>query len=223
MIVTLVGVILIIAIFLAVGLSSLSNNEGDSFAPLPSADSSAAVSAPDGASSIIVSSQADESREESLPTESTASRQAESQANVSSQADAPAQTSPSSQATPSSQAESAGASEETVSQQNALRRAKQYLSLIPFSYHGLVEQLKFDKFSEEDAVYAAERCGADWNEEALKKAKSYLELSAFSYDGLCNQLTSFDGFTDEQAAYGADNCGADWRNRPSEKLKPIWT
>ena len=52
-----------------------------------------------------------------------------------------------------------------------------------FSREGLIDQLMYEKFSTEEATYAADNCGADWNEQALKKALSYLDVSAFSYKG----------------------------------------
>ena len=97
----------------------------------------------------------------------------------------------------------------TSDQAEALDRALSYLSSSDFSYNGLVEQLEYEGFSHEDAVYAADNCGADWNEQALRSAQSYIEYSAFSYLGLLGQL-EYEEFTDEQAKYGADNCGADW-------------
>lgn len=100
-------------------------------------------------------------------------------------------------------------SNETVSQANAVSKAKSYLRYTAFSYSGLVDQLEFEGFSTEDATYGVEHCGADWNEQALLKADSYLKYTAFSYSGLIDQL-EFEGFTTEQATYGADNCGADW-------------
>ena len=42
----------------------------------------------------------------------------------------------------------------TVSQSNALESAKSYLEYSAFSYNGLVEQLEYEKYSHEDAVYA---------------------------------------------------------------------
>ena len=62
--------------------------------------------------------------------------------------------------------------EKTVSQKNALKKAKSYIDFQAFSHDGLVEQLEFEGFSHEDAVYGADNCGADWNEQAVKKAKS---------------------------------------------------
>lgn len=94
----------------------------------------------------------------------------------------------------------------TVSQSNALKSAKSYLEYSAFSYNGLVEQLEYEKYSHEDAVYAADHCGADWNEQAAKSAESYLAYSSFSRDGLIEQL-EYEGFTHEQAVYGVEQNG----------------
>lgn len=67
----------------------------------------------------------------------------------------------------------------TTSQKNALEQAKSYLRFSAFSREGLIGQLEFEEYSHEDAVYAVDHCGADWNEQALQKAKDYLEYSAF--------------------------------------------
>lgn len=93
--------------------------------------------------------------------------------------------------------------------EGALEATENYLSYYHPSYDGLVEFLMEDGYSEEDATYAADNCGADWSEQALLSAMDYLELGGFSYTGLIDQL-EFDGFTAEQAAYAADNCEADW-------------
>lgn len=94
----------------------------------------------------------------------------------------------------------------TVGEENALRAAKDYLEFASFSYDGLIAQLEYEKYSNEEAVYAADHCGADWMEQAAKAAESYLELTAFSRDGLIEQL-EFDGFTHEQAIYGVEQNG----------------
>lgn len=44
----------------------------------------------------------------------------------------------------------------TIGQRNALRSAKNYLSIMAFSYSGLIEQLEFEQYSHDDAVYAAD-------------------------------------------------------------------
>ena len=94
----------------------------------------------------------------------------------------------------------------TVEQMNALDSAKNYLSFMAFSYKGLVEQLEFEKYSHEDAVFAADNCGADWNEQAAKSAKNYLSFMSFSRASLIEQL-EFEGFTHAQAVYGAEANG----------------
>ena len=90
----------------------------------------------------------------------------------------------------------------TTGQKNVLKASDNYLSFTAFSYTGLIKQLEFEKYSHEDAVFAADNCGADWNEQAAKSAKNYLDLSAFSKDSLIQQL-EFEGYTNAQAAYGA--------------------
>lgn len=95
---------------------------------------------------------------------------------------------------------------QTIGQSNALETAYSYLSFMAFSYKGLIEQLEYEKFSHEDAVYAADHCGANWNEQAALSAKNYLDLMSFSRDGLIEQL-EYEGFTHDQAVYGVEANG----------------
>ena len=90
----------------------------------------------------------------------------------------------------------------TTEQSSALEMADRYLEYTSFSHDGLVDQLEYEGFSTEDATYAADNCGADWNEQAAKKAQSYRDMQAFSHKGLVDQL-KYEGFTAEQAEYGA--------------------
>lgn len=106
----------------------------------------------------------------------------------------------------------------TLGQKNALRKADDYLMILAFSYTGLIKQLEFDGFTTEEATFAADHCGADWNEQALKKADDYLSLMGFSKKGLIGQL-EFDNFTTEEATYAADNCGADWNEQAARKAQ----
>lgn len=94
----------------------------------------------------------------------------------------------------------------TMGQSNALRSAKSYLDYTAFSYSGLIEQLEYEGFSTEDATFAADNCGADWNEQAAKMAQSYIEYSSFSRQGLIDQL-KYEGFSSEQAEYGVSAIG----------------
>lgn len=90
--------------------------------------------------------------------------------------------------------------------QNALSKARDYLDYAAFSYTGLIDQLEYEQFSTESATYAADNCGADWNEQASKKAQDYLDFSSFSRQGLIDQLL-YEGFTQEQAEYGVTAVG----------------
>lgn len=89
----------------------------------------------------------------------------------------------------------------TLGEQNALKTALSYLSVSAFSKTGLISQLEFEGYTHSEAVFAAESCGADWDEQAAKSAASYLRISSFSRQGLIEQL-QFEGFTYEQALYG---------------------
>lgn len=91
----------------------------------------------------------------------------------------------------------------TSGMRNALKAAKNYLSVMPFSYEGLIEQLEYEGYSHSEAVYGADNCGADWYEQAVKSAENYLDIMAFSRSGLIEQL-EYEGFTHDQAVYGVD-------------------
>ena len=92
---------------------------------------------------------------------------------------------------------------ETIGQKNAVKKALSYLDFMAFSRKGLIEQLEYEGFSHDEAVYGVDKCGADWNAQAAKKAESYLDFMAFSRDGLIEQL-EYEGFTHSEAVYGAD-------------------
>ncbi len=94
----------------------------------------------------------------------------------------------------------------TLGQLNALETAGSYLDVMPFSYSGLIKQLEYEGYTHEEAVYAADHCGTDWNEQAVKSAKLYLDTMTFSRQGLIEQL-EYEGFTHDQAVYGAEQNG----------------
>ena len=97
-------------------------------------------------------------------------------------------------------------SDPTIGEKNALSNALQYLNYTAFSHSGLVRQLEYEGYSHEEAVYGADNCGADWNEQAAKCAENYLNYTSFSRSGLIQQL-EYEGFTAEQAEYGATAVG----------------
>lgn len=94
----------------------------------------------------------------------------------------------------------------TLGKKQALDKADSYLDIMPFSQSGLVEQLEYEGFTHEEAVYGANNCGADWFIQAGLKAESYLDLMSFSRAGLIEQL-EYEGFSHEEAVYGAEYVG----------------
>ncbi len=94
----------------------------------------------------------------------------------------------------------------TIGEKNALDKAKSYLDYTAFSKEGLIEQLEYEGFTNAEAKFGADNCGANWNEQAAKKAKQYMDYSSFSKQGLIDQL-EYEGFTSEQAEYGAKAVG----------------
>jgi hypothetical protein len=100
----------------------------------------------------------------------------------------------------------------TVSQQQAIGSAKNYLSISGFSRNGLIQQLSSsygDGFSKADATFAVDHIEVSWSEQAVRSAKNYLSISHFSRAGLIQQLSSSygDGYTVAQATYAANHVG----------------
>ncbi|PFG10696.1 Ltp family lipoprotein [Marinobacter sp. LV10MA510-1] len=96
---------------------------------------------------------------------------------------------------------------------NAVRSAKQYLSVQGFSRNGLIEQLSSDYgdgYNRADATAAVDSLNMDWSKQAARSAQQYLSIQGFSCKGLIEQLSSGAGdkYTIEQATYGARQAGA---------------
>ena len=99
-----------------------------------------------------------------------------------------------------------GGQAETVAQKNARLKATSYLNTSAFSHPGLIKQLAFEGFAEQDAAYGVNSLSIDWMVQAEKKAKSYMNTSSFSRKGLIDQL-KFEGFTQAEAEHGATFVG----------------
>lgn len=84
--------------------------------------------------------------------------------------------------------------------------ADSYLSSMPFSYSGLIEQLEFEGFSYSDAKFAADNCGANWYFQAELMAESHINTMSFSHSGLVEQL-QHEGFSYDQAVHGVQSVG----------------
>ena len=94
----------------------------------------------------------------------------------------------------------------SVSQKNCMAQAQSYLKSMGFSHKELVHQLEYEGYPHEEAVFAADNCGADWYYQAEREAKSYMDALSFSRSSLIHQLES-SGYTHDQAAHGADSVG----------------
>ena len=96
---------------------------------------------------------------------------------------------------------------------DALKEAKRYFKTFSFSYYGLIKRLEKNGYSHEDAIYAANYCGANWNEQVVKTAKNYLHFEACSYNKLLDDLILIEKFTYDQAVYGISKCEVDWNDQ----------
>lgn len=141
--------------------------------------------------------------------EAAAEEKAKAEAEKKAEEEAKANAEKEAKASEKAEAEAAAKAEEesgTVSQQNALGKASDYLEYTAFSKSGLIDQLEFEGFSKADATWAVERLNVDWNEQAALKAADYLDYTSFSKSGLIDQL-EFEGFTKKQATFGAGTTG----------------
>ena len=94
----------------------------------------------------------------------------------------------------------------TLGEKQALQSAKKYLNYSSFSRKGLIKQLEYEGFTNDEAVYGVEQSNADWNAQAAMSAKKYIEYTSFSRSGLIEQL-EYEGYTRQQAEHGANAVG----------------
>ena len=92
----------------------------------------------------------------------------------------------------------------TDEQESAVGRAKGNMRSGFYSLPGLIAQLETEGFAHDDAVFAAEYIGADFNAAALGQAKLYLNQGDYTKETLAAQLQT-DGFTAEEADYAVSN------------------
>lgn len=94
----------------------------------------------------------------------------------------------------------------SIGRLNAIKSAQAYLSVSSFSRKSLVDQLRFEGYTSDEAVFACDYLEPDWYAEAAEAAAAYLQVSSFSRQGLIDQLI-FEGFTEDEAAYGVAAVG----------------
>ena len=88
----------------------------------------------------------------------------------------------------------------------AVKAAQSYFATGNYTYTALIDKLEQDGYSPEDAEYAANNCGADWNAQAAKEAKELLEGGTLTKEEIVDKLI-FKGYTYEQAVSGAEANG----------------
>lgn len=84
--------------------------------------------------------------------------------------------------------------------EGAVNSAKDYLKFMAASKTKIISFLKKKGFNEEEAIYGAENCGADWYDQALRMAMFYLNVQEFTYEQLALQLM-IEGFTEDEIIY----------------------
>ena len=94
----------------------------------------------------------------------------------------------------------------SLGRQNAIKSAQSYLRISSFSRKGLVDQLRYEGYSNDEAVFAVDYLEPDFYAEAAEAAASYMRISSFSKKGLYDQLI-FSGFTEDEATYGVASVG----------------
>lgn len=91
--------------------------------------------------------------------------------------------------------------------QEALDCAVDFVKSRSYSYYALVDALLAEGYSSADAQYAADNCGANWNDQAVSAAQKYIAGDPeLTKESLIDKLMA-DGFSYEQAVYGAESNG----------------
>ena len=120
--------------------------------------------------------------------------------------DSNAPSSPTSTSSSANQGSSRSSYTPTRGEQNALSTAHDYLDTMAFSRSGLIDQLKYEGYTNSEAEYAVDNCGADWDYQAVLMAEEYLDTMPFSRSRLIEQL-EYEGFSYSQASAAATAAG----------------
>ena len=193
----------LVAVFVLIGIAASQGGKDD--VKTSEADETVVVEVEESGPTAeeLAEQQSREAAEEEARAKAEAERAAEEEAAAQAEKEAEA-----ARAAEAEEAAAAAAAEAamTVGQRNAIRQGRSYLEFMAFSRVGLIEQLEFEGYSNDDATFAVDTIDPDWNEQAERSAQEYLDYMAFSREGLIDQLL-FEGFTYEQAVYGVDAVG----------------
>ena len=95
---------------------------------------------------------------------------------------------------------------QTSVREKAAALAKEQLEQAACSRSRLIGELQAHGFSESEAVYAADHCGADWKAQAVLFAKAALQDDPdITDEALLERLTDA-GFTDDETQYALGHC-----------------
>lgn len=72
--------------------------------------------------------------------------------------------------------------------EQAVQEARDTLKYGAYSRTGLIERLKHEDFTNEEAVYGADNCGANWKEQATQEAIDILKYASYSRTGMSQYL-----------------------------------
>ncbi|MBV1780113.1 Ltp family lipoprotein [Paeniglutamicibacter sp. ABSL32-1] len=205
-----IGVAGLVVLAIIIG-SCGGSDEQPSSAPAATDAPTASPSSPTAVAPVVSSADAAASAKAEAAAEASAKAEADAKAKTEAEAEASEKAKTEAEAEAKAKEEAAASAKAeaeagTLSQQNALRSAENYLDFSAFSRSGLINQLEFEDFSTKDATWAVDRVAVDWNEQAVKSAEQYLDYSSFSRKGLIDQLV-FEGYTKKQAEYGVGKTG----------------
>ncbi|MBR0282070.1 MAG: Ltp family lipoprotein [Oscillibacter sp.] len=111
--------------------------------------------------------------------------------------------------------------------EQALRKAKGYLEAITYTPEELIDQLEYDKFTPEEAMYAATMAiepdndlpGMSESMTATEAVMNYLQYFPMSRQALIDQLSNLEGYSVEEATAGVDASGVDWNEQAVRQAK----
>ena len=91
-------------------------------------------------------------------------------------------------------------------QEQALRRAEEYLESGNFSRIGLYQQLCHSQYSDEYAWYAINHCSADWKQQALSLAQQELQRSPELSREELQEFLQAEDFDQEEQRFALEGC-----------------
>ena len=91
-------------------------------------------------------------------------------------------------------------------QEKVVAAAKSYIEYAPMSKEGMIEQLKYENFSQDDAEYAVNHANIKWDEQASRSAVVFIGYSNPTTNELKEQL-QFEKFSDEEINYALEHNG----------------